>query len=95
VTLRQRIVRTLIGTLIVVAACISVGLTAPADGPFSIGIRPVFLRLDADAIAGSRARALGLDVDLKLGTLHLHFGWSAVPLAALFPPSTRTAISLL
>ena len=33
-TFRQRLARTLIGTLIVVAACISVGLTAPVDGPF-------------------------------------------------------------
>jgi hypothetical protein len=95
VTLRQRIARTLIGTLILMAACISVGLTAPADGPFSIGVRPVFLHLDADAVAESQARALGLDVDIKLGTLHLHFGWSAIPLAALLPASTQTSTCLL
>jgi hypothetical protein len=95
VTFRQRIARTLIGTLIVVAACVAVGVTAPADGPFSIGIRPVFLQLDADAAIGSRAGLLGIDVDITLGTLHLHFGWSAIPLAALIPASTKTATNLL
>jgi hypothetical protein len=97
VRIRQRVARTLLGTLILIAACISVGLTAPADGPFTIGIRPVFLRLDADtdAVAESRARALGLDVDIKLGTLHLHFGWSAIPLATLVPPSTKSGTTLL
>jgi hypothetical protein len=80
VTLRQRLARTLVGTLIFVAACVSVGLTAPADGPFSIGIRPVFL---------------GIDVDIKVGTLHLHYGWSAIPLAALRPASTKPAGTLL
>jgi hypothetical protein len=95
VTLRQRATRTLTGVLIAVVACISVGLTAPADGPFSIDVRPVFLRLDAESVAESRARALGLDVDIKVGTLHLHFGWSAVPLAALSPVTTKAASSLL
>ena len=79
VTLRRRLARTFGGSLLAVAALISVGLTAPADGPFTIGITPVFLRLDAAAIAESRARALGLDVDIKLWTLHLHFAWSAIP----------------
>lgn len=94
-TLRQRVARTLIGTAILFAACISVGLTAPADSPFTIGIRPVFLRLDAQAVAESRARALGLDIDIKLGTLHLHFGWSAIPLAELAAPSTKPGTTLL
>ena len=61
-------------------ALTSVGLTAPADGPFSLRIRPVWLRVDPEAIAESRAHALGLDVDVKLGGLHLHLGWSAIPL---------------
>lgn len=94
-TLRERAARTLLGTLIVVAASVSVGLTAPADGPFSIAVRPVFLRLDEAAVAESRARALGLDVDVKLGALHLHFGWSAIPLASLSPASTKPAGTLL
>jgi hypothetical protein len=69
-----------VGTAIVFAALITVGLTAPEDGPFTIDVRPVFLRLDAAAIAESRACALGLDVDVKMATLHLHFGWSAIRL---------------
>jgi hypothetical protein len=69
--------------LIMVTALVSVGLTAPADGPFSIAIHPVLFRLDAVAVAESRARALGLDVDVKLGSMHLHFGWSAIPISSL------------
>jgi hypothetical protein len=84
----------LVGTAILVAACVSVGLTAPAGGPFTIAIRPVFLRLD-EALDDSRARALGLDIDVKLGTMHLHFGWSAIPFASLSPASTQLAPSLL
>jgi hypothetical protein len=87
VPFRKQVGRALIGGLIVVTALVSVGLAAPADGPFSIGIRPVFLQLDP-AIAESRARALGLDVDIKLGTIHLHVGWSAIP---LLPASTKTS----
>ena len=78
--------------LIVVAALVSVGLTAPTGGPFTIGVRPAFLRLDPESIAESRAHALGLDVDIKVGTLHLHFKWSAIPLA---PSTTKSPGSLL
>jgi hypothetical protein len=84
----------LIGTMIVVASCVSVGLTAPADGPFTIAVRPIFLRLD-EAPDESRAGALGLDIDVKIGTMHLHFGWSAIPLASLLPASTKPASTLL
>ena len=94
-TLRQRLARTFAGTLLALVALISVGLTAPVDGPFTIGITPVFLRLDAAAIAESRARALGLDVDIKLWTLHLHFAWSAIPMAVLSPASTKPVRGLL
>jgi hypothetical protein len=90
--LRTRLARTLVGTLIVFAALVSVGLTAPADGPFTIGLRPAFLRLDPEALAESRAHALGLDVDIKLGTLHLHFKWSAIPLT---PATTNAPGTLL
>jgi hypothetical protein len=62
---------------------VSVGLTAPADGPFSIVITPVFVRLDRTAIAESRARALGFDLDVKIGSMHMHLGWSAVPISSL------------
>jgi hypothetical protein len=92
VSLRTRLGRTLVGTLIVFAALVSVGITAPADGPFTIGVRPAFLRLDAEALAESRAHALGLEVDIKLGTMHLHFQWSAIPLT---PATTKAADTLL
>jgi len=84
-----------VGTLVAFAALITVGLTSSEDGPFSIGIRPVFLRVDAAAIAESRARALGLDVDIKLGTLHLHFAWSAIPLTEESAVSTKPDGTLL
>jgi hypothetical protein len=69
----------LLGTLIATTALISVGLTAPEDSPFSIEVHPVLLRLDGTAIEQSRARALGLDVDIKIGSMHVHFGWSLLP----------------
>jgi hypothetical protein len=77
------------------AALISVGITAPDDAAFTIGIRPVFLRVEAAAIAESRARALGLDVDIKVWTLHLHFAWSAIPLNADSATSTKPPCTLL
>jgi hypothetical protein len=81
--------------VIALAALITVGLTAPEDGPFTIGIRPVFFRVDAAAIAESRAHALGLDVDVKLWTMHLHFAWSAIPLTAESAVSTKPGRILL
>ena len=70
------------------AALISVGLAAPAESLFSIEVKPVFLRLDAPT--ESRTSALGLDVDIRIWTLHLHFAWSAVPMPALTSgPATR------
>ena len=81
----------LVGTAILFTALIAVGITAPADGIFSIAIEPVFMRVDPAAIAQSRARALGLDLDVKLGAMHLHFGWSAIPLS---PGSTNTGPDL-
>jgi hypothetical protein len=80
VTLRKRLARVFTGLVIMATALTSVGLTAPTDGPFSLRIHPVLLRVDPDAIAESRAHALGLDVDLKLGGLHMHLGWAAIPL---------------
>ena len=72
--------------LVLLAACtafIAVGLTAPAYGPFSISVHPVLWRMDAAAVAESRASVLGLDVDVKVGSMHMHFGWSIVPLSTL------------
>jgi hypothetical protein len=95
VTIRKRLARTVGGTLILLAALISVGLTAPADGPFTIAIKPVFLRLDAAALSDSRAGALSLDIDIKIAGAHLHFSWSALPLATLTSASTKEPRGLL
>jgi hypothetical protein len=92
VSLRTRLLQTLAGTLIVLVALASVGLTAPADGLFTISVRPAVLRLDPESIAQSRAHAFGLDLDIKLGTLHVHFNWSAIP---LMPATTKSAATLL
>ena len=63
---RTRLAHTVVATLIAFTALAAVGLTAPADAAFTIAIRPVFA-------------TLGLDVDVKLGSMHLHFAWSAIP----------------
>jgi hypothetical protein len=83
VLLRKWLARTVLGTLLLCTALVSVGLTAPADSPFAIVIQPVFVRLDPVSLAQSRARALGIDVDIKLGSMHLHLGWSALPISAV------------
>lgn len=62
---RTRFAKGLLGALVLVTAILTVGLTASSDGLFSIAIRPVFLRL-------------GIDIDVKIGTMHLHAGWSAL-----------------
>ena len=91
-SLRTRLARTFVGTLIALVALVSVGLTAPADGPFTIDLHPAFFRIDPEAVAESRAHALGLDVDIKFGTIHLHFKWSAIPLA---PATTKSPEMML
>jgi hypothetical protein len=63
---RRPLGKALVATAILVLATVAVGLTAGAEGPFSIAVRPVFLRL-------------GIDVDIKLGSIHLHANWSALP----------------
>jgi hypothetical protein len=57
--------------LTLLIALVTVGLTASADGPFTIAVRPVFLRL-------------GLNFDVKIGSMHVHATWSALP-----DPSTK------
>jgi hypothetical protein len=79
------------GTVILFTALLSVGLTAAPDGPFSIAIRPVFMHIDPAAIAESRARIFGVDVDVTLGSMHLHLGWSPIPLV---PASTKPTATL-
>ena len=63
--------RSLAALLTLIVALVTVGLTAPADGLFAIAVRPVFLRL-------------GVDLDVKIGSMHVHATWSALP-----DPSTK------
>src|SRR4029450_8309340 len=88
VAFRKRLVRTLMGVVIMFTALVSVGLTAPPDGPFSIVITPVFLRLDQIAVARSDARVFGLDIDVKIGSTHFRYRWSAVPISSLTTNTT-------
>jgi len=81
VQFRRVVGRTLLAAIIAMTALVSVGLTAPADGVFSIAVHPTLLRVDRAAIEQSRARALGLDIDIKLGSMHLHLGWSALSIS--------------
>jgi hypothetical protein len=89
----QPIVRYLRQWLVVVlvasTAFMAVGLSAPADGPFSIAIQPVLWRVDPAAIAESRASAFGIDIDVKLGPMHMHVSWSALPLSSPPEPHDR------
>jgi hypothetical protein len=64
--------------MLLCTAALSVGLTSPAESLFTIDVRPVLLQMDPASVAEARARALGLDVDVKLGSLHMHLGWSAI-----------------
>jgi hypothetical protein len=66
VAVRKTVSRALVATLIVFTALVSVGLTAPADGVFSITIRTVLIRL-------------AIDIDVKIATTHFHTQWSALP----------------
>jgi hypothetical protein len=81
--LRKWLARTVLGTVLMFTALVSVGLTAPADGPFSIAVEPVFIRVDPVSLSEPRTRALGVDIDIKVGSMHLHLGWSALPIAAV------------
>ncbi len=64
-------------------ALVAVGLTAPPDGPFSISVRPIFLRIDPSSSGQPRPRALGLDIDVKCGSMHMHTGWPGFLLAEI------------
>jgi hypothetical protein len=75
--------------LAIATAFIAVGLSAPADGVFSIAVQPVLWRVDAAAIAESRASALGLDIDMKVGEMHMHASWSVLPLSVRPAPTNR------
>jgi hypothetical protein len=80
VSLRQSkstVIRATLTTLTLVVALITVGLTAPADGLFTIRVQPVFLRL-------------GVDLDLKVGSMHVHGSWSALPDGESTNPASQT-----
>lgn len=63
---RKSLANALVTAMVLITALITVGLTASANSPFSITIRPVIMRL-------------GVDVDVRIGSVHLHAGWSALP----------------
>jgi hypothetical protein len=71
--------------LVVLAAVftgfVAVGVTAPADAPLSITIRPIFLRLDPLRTGRSLPQVLGLDIDVKCGSVHMHAGWPGFTLS--------------
>jgi len=69
VPLRKRIAKTIVATLIVFSSLVAVGMTAPAEAPFTITVRPVLA-------------TLGFNVDVKVWTLRVHFTWSAIPTAS-------------
>lgn len=75
-SLRKRLLlaAALLGTVLMVS------LAAQAGSLVSVAVRPVLLRLDASEPGQPRPRALALDVDVKLGDLHLHAGWPGFPL---------------
>jgi hypothetical protein len=81
-----------LATAIAIVALVSVGLTAPASSLFAIDVEPVFMRLDPASIAESRAHVLAVKVDVKFGSLHLHYQWSAIPLT---PVTTKPRWTLL
>jgi hypothetical protein len=78
VHLRTRIARALVALVIVASALVAVGATAPADAPFTIAIHPVLA-------------TLGIDVEVRLWSVHVHYAWSALQAAA----STKTGGALI
>lgn len=66
VALRRSLTNGLMAVAVLVASVITVGLTASTNSLFSISIRPALVRL-------------AVDFDVKVGTLHLHAGWSPLP----------------
>ena len=69
VPLRKRLAKTLIAVVIVFSSLVAVGMTAPAEAPFTISLRPLFA-------------TLGFNLDIKVWTVHVHFTWSALPTAS-------------
>ncbi len=75
---RNPLAKAFVGAVVLATALITVGLTASTDSAFSIVITPIFLRL-------------GVDVDVKVGSFHVHASWSALPeTPANAEPSTKS-----
>jgi hypothetical protein len=77
VPFRAWLARVVVATVILFSALVSVGLTAPADAPFAIRVHAIFL---------------GFDVDIKIGTAHVGYSWSAIPLTQA---TTKRSAALL
>jgi len=79
VQVRRWVARILVGLAIAMTALASVGLTAPADGVFAITIHPTLVRVDSTPLLEqARARFLGVDIEIKVGSMQLHFGWALI-----------------
>lgn len=75
---RRAVARATLAFTIVAAAIVSVGITAAPTSPFSITIEPALVRMDdVDGTAG-RAAVLAADIDVKLGSVHLHIAWPGI-----------------
>jgi hypothetical protein len=66
VAFRRSAFNVLMAAVVLLASIVTVGLTASATSPFFITLRPSIARL-------------GIDLDVRIGTLHLHAGWSLLP----------------
>ncbi len=82
--LSRQLARSTLWALALVVGLVSAGLAAPADSPFSISIEPVLVRMDG-AGRDARARAFGLDVNVKLWSVHAHLAWPGIPLPSAAP----------
>ncbi|MGE5243169.1 MAG: hypothetical protein ACM3SQ_02950 [Betaproteobacteria bacterium] len=69
------------------AAVASAGLAAPAGAPWSIDVRPYLLRVDTSDPHHQRARAFGVDLDLRLLSVHAHVGWPGISIPLPAPAS--------
>jgi len=79
VPLRTRVGKALVATAIVFGSLVAVGVTAPAEAPFTITLRPVLANI-------------GFDIDVKVWRVHVHFAWSAIPTTST---STKVDLSPL
>jgi len=80
----RQLARSTLWALALVVGLVSAGLAAPAESPFSISVEPVLVRMDG-AGRDARARAFGLDVEVKLGSVHAHLAWPGIPLPSGTP----------